>query len=385
MEQGGEVAGWASLQSFYGRRAYDGTAEVSVYVAPRHQRKGLAKRLLTEVIKRAPAAGIETLVAFVFGHNGASLSLFERSGFSRWGHLPRVARLDGAERDLVILGLRISEQAHKLLRPLDVSLGDTLSFLVEALGTRSRRVLEVGCGDGVLAARLSGLGHEITAIDISPEAVQTARARGVAAQEADFLKYEGGPYEVVLFTRSLHHIHPLAAAMERAHKLLEPGGLLVADDFALDQADRATAAFFYDAHAWLAAAGAFEEEPPLTKSDPLERWREEHDRQGPMHSAQAMKDGVSSKFEMVATAMVPYLFRHFVPRVHDGPSGHQLVGDPGAGAAPDRAGAHQARRPADDRATQVVTSGSSTRERTSALPRQNNWRPPQHRRCGNRA
>jgi phosphinothricin acetyltransferase len=43
----------------------------------------------------------------VFGHNEASLALFESFGFRRWGDLARVAELDGIERDLVILGLRV--------------------------------------------------------------------------------------------------------------------------------------------------------------------------------------------------------------------------------------------------------------------------------------
>jgi phosphinothricin acetyltransferase len=330
LEREGEVAGWASLQSFYGRPAYDATAEVSLYVAPRHQRKGMAQRMLGEVIRRAPGLGLETLVAFVFGHNAPSMALFERSGFHRWGALPRVARLDGVERDLVILGLRLSDRGAKAHRPLDVALGDTLSFLVEAIGTRSRRVLEVGCGDGALAARLSGLGHDITAIDVSSEAVETAKGRGVAAVQADFRTYESGRYDVVLFTRSLHHIHPLQTAVDRAWQLLEPGGLLVADDFAHDQADRATAAFFYDAEALLRAGGLIREDhqhhhPPLARTDPLERWREDHDRHGPMHTAQAMREAVAARFEVTAVAMAPYLFRSFVPLVHDGEDGHRLV------------------------------------------------------------
>jgi L-amino acid N-acyltransferase YncA len=345
LEREGEVAAWASVQSFYGRAAYDATAEVSIYVAPRHQQKGVAQRMLGEVIRRAPALGLETLVAFVFGHNAPSLALFERTGFHRWGTLPRVAKLDGEERDLVILGLRLSERGARPRRPLDVALGDTLSFLVEAIGTRSRRVLEVGCGDGALAARLSGLGHDITAIDVSAEAVETARGRGVPAVQADFLTYESGRYDVVLFTRSLHHLNPLPAAVERAWQLLEPGGLLVADDFAFDQADRATAAFFYDAEALLRAGGLLLNEhshphhhhphepqhhqhhhhPPPARTEPLERWREEHDRRGPMHSSQAMRDAVAARFEVIATAMTPYLFRSFVPLLHDGEDGHRLV------------------------------------------------------------
>ena len=50
---------------------------------------------------------ISTLLAFVFGHNDASVRLFRDAGFADWGTLPRVAELDGVERDLVILGKRL--------------------------------------------------------------------------------------------------------------------------------------------------------------------------------------------------------------------------------------------------------------------------------------
>jgi phosphinothricin acetyltransferase len=107
-ESGGEVAGWLGLRSFYGRPAYHRTVEVAVYVDPRHQRRGIARSLLGHALACAPAMGIATLLAFVFGHNDASLSLFRGAGFAGWGTLPRVAELDGVERDLVILGRRLT-------------------------------------------------------------------------------------------------------------------------------------------------------------------------------------------------------------------------------------------------------------------------------------
>jgi phosphinothricin acetyltransferase len=101
------VTGWLSFQSFYGRPAYHATAEISVYVDPAWQRKGIGQELLTKAIRQAPRLGLKTLLAFIFGHNQASLNLLESFGFQRWGVLPRVAELDGIERDLIILGRRI--------------------------------------------------------------------------------------------------------------------------------------------------------------------------------------------------------------------------------------------------------------------------------------
>lgn len=104
----GTPGAWLSFQSFYGRPAYHATAELSVYVAPGAQRRGLARGLVAAAIARAPDLGLATLLGFIFGHNAPSLALFEGLGFGRWGHLPRVARLDGVERDLVIVGRRVA-------------------------------------------------------------------------------------------------------------------------------------------------------------------------------------------------------------------------------------------------------------------------------------
>ncbi len=49
---------------------------------------------------------MDAIVGLIFAHNEPSLKLFERFGFKRWGLLPGVARLDGVERDLVVVGRR---------------------------------------------------------------------------------------------------------------------------------------------------------------------------------------------------------------------------------------------------------------------------------------
>ena len=101
---------WLSLRSFYGRAAYDETVEVSLYTAPAAQRRGYGRALLTHALREAPALRIRTLLAFTFGHNVPSLTLFRSAGFGDWGTLPGVAKLDGIRRDLVILGRVVSTQ-----------------------------------------------------------------------------------------------------------------------------------------------------------------------------------------------------------------------------------------------------------------------------------
>lgn len=110
VEHAGEIVGWLSFSSFYGRPAYQGTAEVSIYLAESVRGQGLGRFLLCAAIDFAPGIGLHSLLGFVFGHNTPSIRLFEKMGFSTWGHLPRVAVLDEIERDLVILGLRLKPE-----------------------------------------------------------------------------------------------------------------------------------------------------------------------------------------------------------------------------------------------------------------------------------
>jgi phosphinothricin acetyltransferase len=102
----GSVCAWLSFSDFHPRPAYHPSAEISVYVAETHRRRGLAGLLMRQAIARAPEMDVKNLIGLIWAHNEPSLRLFARHGFTQWGHLPRVALLHGQERDLVIVGRR---------------------------------------------------------------------------------------------------------------------------------------------------------------------------------------------------------------------------------------------------------------------------------------
>jgi phosphinothricin acetyltransferase len=106
-EQGDRIVAWVSFQSFYGRPAYDHTAEISIYIAPSCRGQGLGRTLLAEVLGLTRQLGIRTVVGFIFSHNEPSLRLFRSFGFAEWGRLPDVAEMDGREFSLSILGKRV--------------------------------------------------------------------------------------------------------------------------------------------------------------------------------------------------------------------------------------------------------------------------------------
>ncbi|WP_350268707.1 GNAT family N-acetyltransferase [Neobacillus mesonae] len=107
VEEDGIICGWVSFQSFYGRPAYNGTAEISIYINQDYRGRKLGNYLIEKAMDECPKLGIKTLLGFIFAHNVPSIKLFSRFGFEKWAHLPNIAELDGIERDLVILGKRI--------------------------------------------------------------------------------------------------------------------------------------------------------------------------------------------------------------------------------------------------------------------------------------
>lgn len=107
IEDNNTIIGWVSFQSFYGRPAYDATAEISIYLHPDHRGNGIGKKALQHAINACPSLNIKTLLGYIFAHNEPSLRLFRSLGFSDWATLPDIALLDGVERSLIILGKRV--------------------------------------------------------------------------------------------------------------------------------------------------------------------------------------------------------------------------------------------------------------------------------------
>ena len=100
------VVGWVALTGYSDRCCYRGVADLSVYVDPAAQGRGVGRALLEHLIADAEAAGIWTLQAGVFPENPASLALHRRCGFRLVGRRERIGQLDGVWRDVVLLERR---------------------------------------------------------------------------------------------------------------------------------------------------------------------------------------------------------------------------------------------------------------------------------------
>jgi L-amino acid N-acyltransferase YncA len=105
-EEGDDVVGWAALSPVSRRPCYAGVAEGSVYVAEHARGRGLGRTLLERLCADADAAGIWTIQTSIFPENVASLELHKRCGFRVVGTRERIAQLDGAWRDTVLMERR---------------------------------------------------------------------------------------------------------------------------------------------------------------------------------------------------------------------------------------------------------------------------------------
>lgn len=97
------------------------------------------------------------------------------------------------------------------------------------VAARRGRVLDVGCGRGDFAAAFVRRGWHAAGLDISPLAVQQACEVGVEAFAGtlDSAPWEPGSFDLVVMFHCLEHMRDPVGALERAKRLLRPGGHLV--------------------------------------------------------------------------------------------------------------------------------------------------------------
>jgi thioredoxin type arsenate reductase len=101
-----QVAAWCALSTVSKRAVYKGVAEDTIYVAERHQAKGIGKELLTYLINESEKAGFWTLQAGIFSENNASIKLHNDCGFRILGIREKIAERDGKWYDNVLMERR---------------------------------------------------------------------------------------------------------------------------------------------------------------------------------------------------------------------------------------------------------------------------------------
>lgn len=104
--------------------------------------------------------------------------------------------------------------------------------VVEWLAPQSgEHILDLGCGDGQLTARLAAAGAQMTGVDASPAMVEAAKSRGIAAEQApaEKLPFAANSFDAVFSNAALHWVRGQDQMMSEVRRVLKHGGRFVAE------------------------------------------------------------------------------------------------------------------------------------------------------------
>jgi 2-polyprenyl-6-hydroxyphenyl methylase/3-demethylubiquinone-9 3-methyltransferase len=110
---------------------------------------------------------------------------------------------------------------------------DWIERLLGAGGVRGRRLLDVGCGGGILAESMAARGAEVTGIDLGEKAIKVARLHLLeSGQKVDYrliaveelAKEQPHRYDIVTCMEMLEHVPDPASVVRACAELVKPGG-----------------------------------------------------------------------------------------------------------------------------------------------------------------
>ncbi|KIL37152.1 GCN5 family acetyltransferase [Gordoniibacillus kamchatkensis] len=102
-EKDGVVVGWASINQYNSRCAYDGVGDLSIYIERESRGKGIGKRLLNELETLGRDHGFYKFVLFTFPFNGLGQGLYRKAGYREVGVFQNQGILDGNFVDVMAM------------------------------------------------------------------------------------------------------------------------------------------------------------------------------------------------------------------------------------------------------------------------------------------
>ena len=164
---------------------------------------------------------------------------------------------------------------------------EVIAFARASLPPAPARVLEIGAGDGELAAALAADGYDVLAVDPKPQ--------GEHVREASLLDVEGR-FDAAVAVVSLHHVEPLEPSLEHLAGLIPRGGTLVVDELDVEALDERAARW------WIEHGGNGHD--PLDMIEVMRRH---------IHAIPRIVAALSPAFALGEPVRGPYLHRWHLP------------------------------------------------------------------------
>jgi ubiquinone/menaquinone biosynthesis C-methylase UbiE len=107
---------------------------------------------------------------------------------------------------------------------------------VRSVLSPDQRVLEIGCGTGIISLGIAPYVEAVVATDISPQMISVAKSKAESSSVSNIefrvcdgyaVPYDDESFDVVLLFNTLHVVKEPAALLHEAHRLLKPAGRLV--------------------------------------------------------------------------------------------------------------------------------------------------------------
>jgi 2-polyprenyl-6-hydroxyphenyl methylase/3-demethylubiquinone-9 3-methyltransferase len=125
---------------------------------------------------------------------------------------------------------------HGEFRPLHVLNPVRLDYVDEKTSLRGKRVVDVGCGGGLLSEAMARRGAQVTGIDLAPLTIEIAELHALESQlpiryvrEAaeTHAAHSAGAYDVVTCMEMLEHVPEPESVLRALHDLVRPGGHII--------------------------------------------------------------------------------------------------------------------------------------------------------------
>jgi cyclopropane fatty-acyl-phospholipid synthase-like methyltransferase len=127
---------------------------------------------------------------------------------------------------------KIFGEGHRLCNNPAWPKGRLLENFIPYDKLQGKNVLEIGCGAGLLASQLARAGADLTAIDLTEQAIALTTRRfevcglraDIRRMDAEKMTFEDASFDYVVSWGVIHHSGNMAAILQHIHRVLRPGG-----------------------------------------------------------------------------------------------------------------------------------------------------------------